>query len=128
MGNVQCCASGRFPEGKPSKKLNSKNKNKKNILSNQSDKNNGKSKGDKSVHKAATVAEDKSKPAAPATANGLLAPPVDTGPSITGSPMNGTQQPTKEQTQQTSTVPTESAHQSIESIAAARERFFGQVL
>lgn len=118
MGNVQCCASGRFQEGKPQKP---KEKKKKKIkgLKGVSKKPNGigSVKGNGGVTKI-TVAEDGSERAPPVQPqNEKLAqaapPAADDAPDQTAAE------------NKSSTEPDGSPRN--ESIAVARERFFGQV-
>lgn len=124
MGNVQCCASGRFHEGKLPNKPKDKNKKKKSKGINK--KSNGVSGGKKngSVQKVVTVAEDGSERAAPTEAQtqaapagdapGIPAPPVAAAP---GAPAPSDPAPDVSETDGPKT----------ESTAAARERFFNQV-
>lgn len=122
MGNVQCCASGRFPEGKPPKKPKNKKKVKglKGISKNSNGVGGGKGNG--AVQKVVTMAEDGSEKAAPAEALVQAAPPAGDVPG--GLP------PRQEEnaTQQTNESDSGSNSPRSESMAAARERFFGQVL
>lgn len=121
MGNVQCCASGRFPEGKPPKKP--KNKKKTKGLKGISKKSNGVggAKGNGAVQKVVTMAEDGSEKAAPAEMLVQAAAPVGDVPD--GVP------PRQEEneTQQANDTSSGSNSPRSESMAAARERFFGQI-
>ncbi|KAM3963160.1 LOW QUALITY PROTEIN: sterile alpha and armadillo motif [Aphomia sociella] len=121
MGNVQCCASGRFKEGKPPKP---KDKNKKNKSKGINKKANGVSGGKKngSVQKVITVAEDGSERAAPVEAHAQTSP-AENAP---GDPAQ------HDTAQQDSTQPadldnSETDGQRTESMAVARERFFNQI-
>lgn len=122
MGNVQCCASGRFRKGKPPKEpKNKKNKNKKKQT--KDTKKNGVSggggKGDQGVQKVVTVAEDGSERAAPAvTLVQATSPAADTSvvsPQQGPLPQNNTSNDNE----------TDSPRS--ENMTTARERFFGQV-
>ncbi|KPI91586.1 hypothetical protein RR46_15090 [Papilio xuthus] len=112
MGNVQCCASDRFDENKQPKKPKSQGRNEK-PPKNSSDKTNGLSgdKGDRGVHKVVIVAEEASDRPAPAAA--LAQTPL---------PAPGTQ----EAESQAAGTTDEHDGPRNESMAAARERFFGQ--
>ncbi|KOB77182.1 Uncharacterized protein OBRU01_01713 [Operophtera brumata] len=122
MGNVQCCASGRFPEGKPPNKPKEKKKTK--GLKGVTKKTNGAGagKGNGTVQKLVAVAEDGSKRAAPALAEphtellSQAAPPSDNVPG--SEPANEHKHTTEE---------TDAAAAPNESIAVARERFFNEV-
>lgn len=113
MGNVQCCASGRFHEGKPPKKPKIKKK-----LKGVSKKTNGVSGGKSNggVPKVVAVAEDGSERAAPVAAETQAqaapqeapAPPQEDAPDLEG-------------------LDTTDTASHGESMAAARERFFSQV-
>jgi hypothetical protein len=114
MGNVQCCASGRFHEGKPPKKPKIKKKKYKGL----SKKINGVSggKGNGGV-KVVTVAEDGSDRAAPEVAQTQ----AQTSPNEQTQVQSAASFPDSE---------ADNADDSIlrgESLAAARERFFSQV-
>ncbi|XP_059056964.1 NAD(+) hydrolase sarm1 isoform X2 [Achroia grisella] len=122
MGNVQCCASGRFHEGKPPKP---KDKNQKKKSKGLNKKTNGVSGGKKngSVQKVITVAEDGSERAAPVQAQAQTSPAEDT---------RGSDPPQYDAAQQDATQPTDPEHsetdgQRAESMAIARERFFNQI-
>lgn len=125
MGNVQCCASGRFPEGSPPKKPKN-NKKKSNKLKGISKKSNGVGGGKNNggVQKVVAVAEDASERAAPAAtaeAQSQVAPPNEDAPVT--NPVTQTQSsPYLEDIGST-----EIDGPRNESMAAARERFFGQV-
>ncbi|XP_045542937.1 NAD(+) hydrolase sarm1 isoform X1 [Papilio machaon] len=112
MGNVQCCASDRFDENKQPKKPKSKGKNQK-PPKNSSEKTNGLSgdKGNGGVHKVVIVAEEASDRPAPdaALAQAPLSAPA-----------------TQEESQAAGTTDENDGPRS-ESMAAARERFFGQI-
>lgn len=122
MGNVQCCASGRFQEGKPPKKP--KTKGKKKEKSKISAKNNGVGggKGDGSVERK-VMAEDSSERAAPAgvpvEALTQTTPAVDVphDPIPQGQPND----------QNPEITDTDNDGLRNESMAEARERFFTQV-
>lgn len=120
MGNVQCCASDRFHEGKPPKKPKSKKKNKKKQKGN-SEKTNGVGGNtvDSSAQKVTKVAEDRSERVAPQEAQAQSAPPPDDPVKKSQDSLNMTQ-PTD-----SSSVKSDSPRN--ETTAAARERFFGQV-
>lgn len=121
MGNVQCCASGRFPEGKPPKKPKTKKKTK--GLKGVSKKSNGVggAKGNGAVQKVVSMAEDGSEKAAPAETLVQAAAPVGDVPD--GLP----QRQEENETQQANDSSSGSNSPRSESMAAARERFFGQV-
>lgn len=121
MGNVQCCASDRFLEGKPPKKPKNKKKSKKKQKGN-SEKTNGVSGGtvDGSVQKIAKVAEDNSERVAPETAQAQSSPPPD-------DPVKKSQE-SLNMTQPVDSSSTKSDTPRNETTAAARERFFGQVV
>ncbi|CAG4989031.1 unnamed protein product [Parnassius apollo] len=113
MGNVQCCADDRFTEGKPPKQTN----NKKIQPKETSEKTNGLG-GDKgNVHKVVVVAEEASKRAAPTTEL-AQSPPTEV-------PANGPTTTEAVQQQNMSTTGTDAPR--VESMAVARERFFGQI-
>lgn len=121
MGNVQCCANGRFREGKPKKEP--KNKKIKKKQTKDYKKKNGVSgggKGDSGVKKVVTVAEDGSERAAPAeTLAQATSPAADT---LSATP------PQQDSTAQNDTLNgTETDSPRGESMTTARERFFGQV-
>lgn len=121
MGNVQCCASGRFREGKPPKEP--KNKKNKKKQTKDCNKKNGVSGGggkvDQGVKKVVTVAEDGSERAAPAeTLVQATSPAADTS---TTSP----QQDSLPQNNISNVNETD--YPRGESMTTARERFFGQV-
>lgn len=121
MGNVQCCASGRFPVGKPPKKP--KNKKKSKGLKGISKKNSvGSGKGNGAVQKGVTMAEDGSEKAAPAETLVQAAAPA--GDVTDGLPLRQEEN----EMQQASDNSSGSNSPRSESMAAARERFFGQVL
>ncbi|XP_013180543.1 PREDICTED: sterile alpha and TIR motif-containing protein 1 isoform X2 [Papilio xuthus] len=113
MGNVQCCASDRFDENKQPKKPKSQGRNEK-PPKNSSDKTNGLSgdKGDRGVHKVVIVAEEASDRPAPAAA---LAQTTLPAPA------------TQEAESQAAGTTDEHDGPRNESMAAARERFFGQI-
>lgn len=112
MGNVQCCASGRFHEGKPPKKPKIKKKKLKGV----SKKTNGVSggKGNGGVQTVVTTAEDGSERAAPVAAQ-TQAPPEE-----------AVEPPQQNEPEATSLHSEDSASRG-ETMAAARERFFSQV-
>ncbi|XP_049867412.1 NAD(+) hydrolase sarm1 isoform X1 [Pectinophora gossypiella] len=122
MGNVQCCASGRFREGKPPKKPKvKKDKKGKNKNSAKNSVSGGKGNGivnPFTEKEKVTVAEDKCERAAPAPAERQSQAPPE------GAQADPPQQP-----------PTTTEHLETsepdgprnESMAAARERFFGQI-
>lgn len=115
MGNVQCCASGRFHEGKPPKKPSSKKKKLKGI----SKKTNGVSGGNgNGVQKVAAVAEDGSERAAPVAAPAQQAAPVEEVPVE--------ETPQRNEPEGDSSDSGDSGSRG-ETMAAARERFFSQV-
>lgn len=126
MGNVQCCASGRrFPEGKPQNKPKEKKKKAKGLKGVTKKTNGaGAGKGNGSVQKVITVAEDKTERAAPAGPQtevlAQAAPPVNdaSGPQV---PQDHNTTQRNPQTEETD------AAAPNESIAVARERFFNQV-
>lgn len=126
MGNVQCCAGGRFHEGRPAKKPKDKKKNEKQKSSDISDKNNGLGicKTEEKNQKIEKVAEERSEKAAPASLPAEAA--HADAPDATIQRSN----PVEQQTRQTNiTEPSSIAppHYTTESMATARERFFGQV-
>lgn len=126
MGNVQCCASGRFPEGKPQNKPKEKKKKKTKSLKGVTKKTSsaGAGKGNGSVQKVVAMAEDASERAAQCEPQSEVlaqaAPPTDT---VTA----------HDDAQEHSTLQGEAGIEDIdaaarnESIAVARERFFNQV-
>ncbi|KPJ06181.1 hypothetical protein RR48_14623 [Papilio machaon] len=120
MGNVQCCASDRFDENKQPKKPKSKGKNQK-PPKNSSEKTNGLSgdKGNGGVHKVVIVAEEASDRPAPdaALAQAPLSAPATQAPLSAPA--------TQEESQAAGTTDENDGPRS-ESMAAARERFFGQ--
>ncbi|CAH1645992.1 unnamed protein product [Spodoptera littoralis] len=122
MGNVQCCASGRFPVGKPPKKA--KNKKKTKGLKGVSKKNSSVSsgKGNGAVQKVATMAEDGSEKAAPAETL------VQAAPTAVDVPDGLLPRQEENEMQQANDSRSGSSSPRTESMAAARERFFGQVL
>lgn len=120
MGNVQCCASGRFPEGKPPNKP--KNKKKEKGLKGVSKKSNGVGgKGNGAVQKVVKMAEDGSERTAPADALVQTTPPtVDV--------TDGGNVRQEENTMQEADVnESETNAPRNESMATARERFFNQI-
>nr|XP_021181341.2 NAD(+) hydrolase sarm1 isoform X3 [Helicoverpa armigera] len=121
MGNVQCCASGRFPVGKPPKKA--KNKKKDKGLKGISKKSNsvGSGKGNGAVQKLTPMAEDGSEKAAPAETLVQAAPPAGDVPD------GVLPRQEESETQQANDTRSGSSSPHSESIAAARERFFGQI-
>lgn len=122
MGNVQCCASGRFPEGNLPKKP--KNKKKK-ALKGVSKKSNGVSgKGNGGVQRVVTVAEDGSERAAPAATS--AEPLAQTAPPIIGALTADAPETSEEEALNESNYTDNDAPRN-ESMAAARERFFTQV-
>lgn len=124
MGNMQtCCASGRFQEGKPPKIKKSKNKKIKNKPLKFSGKTNGvgSGKGDGGVQKVVTVAEDGAERPAPAAAEAQTASPAGDIPAAEPAPAPYQQHTTA------AASDTDSDGSRNESMAAARERFFGQV-
>ncbi|KAF9790179.1 hypothetical protein SFRURICE_010839 [Spodoptera frugiperda] len=123
MGNVQCCASGRFPVGKPPKEAKKKKKTKglKGISKKNSSVSSGKGNG--AVQKVATMAEDGSEKAAPAETLVQAAPTaVDVPDGLSPRPEENETQQANDNSRSGSSSPR------TESMAAARERFFGQVL
>ncbi|CAH0604789.1 unnamed protein product [Chrysodeixis includens] len=118
MGNVQCCASGRFPKGKPPNKPKDKKKTK--GLKGITKKSNGvgSGKGNGAVQKVVTMAEDGNEKAAPAEAL-VQAPPAADVPDGALPGLQDPAQPTGSDC--------ESDSPRSESMAAARERFFGQI-
>ncbi|CAB3242412.1 unnamed protein product [Arctia plantaginis] len=121
MGNVQCCASGRFPESKPPNKP--KNKKKTKGLKGISKESNGVGggKGNGAVQKVVTMAEDSSERPAPTEA------PVQSSPPNTDVPDGGTVRQEENSTQDANVVDFDTNAPRTESMAAARERFFNQV-
>ncbi|XP_063620717.1 NAD(+) hydrolase sarm1-like isoform X5 [Cydia splendana] len=116
MGNVQCCASGRFLEGKKTKKPKKQKKEKSKGVSAKNNVVGGKPSADCKV-----MAEDSSERAAPAAAPAealtQAAPPAE---DVTdGPPQPNVQEP--------GTTGTDNDGQRNESMAEARERFFTQV-
>lgn len=129
MGNVQCCARGRFQEGKPSKKTkNNKKINKKQQVDNSVARNGlGGGKREEGVNKVLIVAEDGSERAAPA-----MAPAETQGQSpvnANGHPVDASRpvEPQREQEALNQSQDNILPQHPNESMAAARERFFGQV-
>lgn len=121
MGNVQCCASGRFPKGKPPNKPKDKKKTK--GLKGITKKSNGvgSGKGNGAVQKVVTMAEDGSEKAAPAEAV------VQALPAAADVPDGALPRLQDSAAQQAAPSDCESDSPRSESMAAARERFFGQV-
>lgn len=124
MGNVECCASGRFQEGKPPKKPKNKKNKKKQAKVSETKNGVGGGKGDGGgVQKVVTVAEDASERAAPAETLVQAAAPASDTPADEPS-----QQQDTNSTQPTAnTDETDADAPRNESMAVARERFFGQV-
>ncbi|KAL4714602.1 hypothetical protein ACJJTC_006648 [Scirpophaga incertulas] len=121
MGNVQCCASGRFHEGKPPKKP----KNNKKKLKGINKKSNGVGgKGDGGV-KVVIVAEEGSERAAPAVAQAQAqtAPAVD----VATPPRNEAPAPSELPPCYTEIENAVDNGTRGETMAAARERFFNQI-
>ncbi|CAH2086317.1 unnamed protein product [Euphydryas editha] len=118
MGNVQCCASNRLLEGKTSKKP----KNKKKKQKESSEKTNGVGGGNinETVNKVTKVAEDNSDRPTPqaAQAQAQASPPPDDPVKKSQESLNMTQQT------DSNSIKSETRN---ETMAAARERFFGQV-
>ncbi|XP_053625123.1 NAD(+) hydrolase sarm1 isoform X3 [Plodia interpunctella] len=126
MGNVQCCASGRFLQGKLPNKPKEKTKKKK--AKGISKKNSGGSGGKKngnSVQKVVTVAEDESERAAPAEAQAQTLP-AEEAPSVGDPTLKSLQGDTSPQPQEDQDC-TDGIEPRTESMAAARERFFTQI-
>ncbi|XP_026744380.1 sterile alpha and TIR motif-containing protein 1 isoform X1 [Trichoplusia ni] len=121
MGNVQCCASGRFPKGKPPNKPKDKKKTK--GLKGITKKSNGvgSGKGNGAVQKVVTMAEDGSEKAAPAEAV------VQALPAAADVQDGALPRLQDSAAQQAAPSDCESDSPRSESMAAARERFFGQV-
>lgn len=121
MGNVQCCARGRFRAGKPPKEPKNK-KNKKKQTKDCKKKNgiSGGGKSDPGVKKVATVAEDGSEKAAPAeTLAQATSPAANT---LSAAP------PQQDSPPQNYTLNVDETDcPRGESMTTARERFFGQV-
>lgn len=127
MGNVQCCANRRFPQGKLKNKLSDKKKSKKNKQKSAKTKTNGVG-GDKGkpLTKVQTVAEDvteRAAPAADAATQQAVAPVAgdlaDTPHQEAGEPQGTDNADSSKDTTDVALRP--------ESVAAARERFFTQV-
>lgn len=118
MGNVQCCASDLL-EGKASKKPKNKKKNKKEQKES-SEKTNGVGGGtiNESVNKVTKVAEDNSDRPAPQVAQAQASPPPDNPVKNSQDSLNMTH-PTD-----SNSIKSETRN---ETMATARERFFGQV-
>lgn len=120
MGNVQCCASGRFPEGKPPNKP--KNKKKEKGLKGVSKKSNGVGgKGNGAVQKVVKMAEDGSERTAPADAL------VQTTPPTVDVPDGGNVRQEENTMQEADVNESETNAPRNESMATARERFFNQI-
>ncbi|XP_026744388.1 sterile alpha and TIR motif-containing protein 1 isoform X2 [Trichoplusia ni] len=121
MGNVQCCASGRFPKGKPPNKPKDKKKTK--GLKGITKKSNGvgSGKGNGAVQKVVTMAEDGSEKAAPAEAV------VQALPAAADVQDGALPRLQDSAAQQAAPSDCESDSPRSESMAAARERFFGQI-
>lgn len=124
MGNVQCCASGRFPEGKPQNKPKERKKKSKGLKGVTKKTNGaGAGKGNGSVQKAVAMAEDGSEREAPAgPQTEVLAQAAPPSESV---PAEVPQEHCTEQGEPSTEETDAAAHN--ESIAVARERFFNQV-
>lgn len=125
MGNVQCCASGRFPEDKPQNKPKEKKKKKLKGLKGITKKTNGAGagKGNGIVQKVVVMAEDASERAAPAKPQTEVlsqAAPTSDAPAYDDAQKHSTPEG------ELDTEETDAAARN-ESIAVARERFFNQV-
>lgn len=119
MGNVQCCASDLL-EGKASKKPKNKKKNKKEQKESSEKTNGGVGGGtiNESVNKVTKVAEDNSDRPAPQVAQAQASPPPDNPVKNSQNSLNMTH-PTD-----SNSIKSETRN---ETMATARERFFGQV-
>ncbi|XP_013195889.2 NAD(+) hydrolase sarm1 isoform X2 [Amyelois transitella] len=126
MGNVQCCASGRFHEGKLPNKPKDKTKKKKS--KGISKKNSGDSGANKngSVQKVVTVAEDGSERPAPAEAQTQTSPAKET-PNVGDPTRQETAPHTDQHPPEADLDNTDGIGPRTESMAVARERFFTQI-
>lgn len=123
MGNVQCCTSGRFPEGKPQNKPKEKKKKTKGLKGvTKKNTSAGAGKGNGTVQKLVAVAENGSERAEPAQAE-----PQTEVLSQASPPSDNTPGPEAAHEHEHSNEETDAAAAPNESIAVARERFFNEV-
>lgn len=126
MGNVQCCASGRFSGGDLPKKQKSKKKKSKGLKGISKKTNSvGGGKTNGGIQKVVNVAEDASERVAPAATPAETL--VQAAPPLADTPPNNVSEQPQETMQSDSTDATETDSPRSESMAEARERFFGQI-
>lgn len=123
MGNVQCCASGCFHEGKPQKKSKEKKKKTKGLKGvTKKTFSVGNGKGNGVVPKVVVSAEEVPEKTVPAKEEEKItqaAPPSENA--------SETKQESRDQQTNSAVFETDAAAGHHESIAVARERFFKQV-